>query len=49
MNIHVEPVENNENNGRLIMEWRNNEYTGEMSYNSELKEWDKFKNIYIYF
>ena len=43
MDIYIKPVEKNEENGKLIMEWRNDEHTRQMCYNSDLKIWDKFK------
>lgn len=46
MSIIILPVENTEENGKLIMEWRNDENTREMSFNSEIKSWDIFKNIF---
>ena len=42
-NIIIKPVENTEENGKLIMKWRNNEHTRNMSYVSEIKVWETFK------
>ena len=41
-NIIIKEVENTEENGKLIMEWRNDETTRKMSYNSDLKIWNEF-------
>lgn len=45
-NIIIKEVENTEENGKLIMEWRNDETTRKMFYNSDLKIWNEFKEIF---
>lgn len=42
-NVIINLVENTEENGKLIMEWRNNIITRNMSHNSDLKKWGDFK------
>ena len=44
--IIIKEIENTEDNGKLIMEWRNDKITRQMSINSELKIWNKFKEIF---
>lgn len=46
MSIIIVPVEKIEENGILIMNWRNDETTRKMSFNNELKYWDTFKDIF---
>ena len=45
-NITIKEIENTEENGKLIMEWRNDKITRQMSFNSELKIWNEFKEIF---
>lgn len=42
--MFIKPVEKNDKNAKLLMEWRNDEITREMSFNQDLKMWDIFKN-----
>ena len=45
-NIIIKEIENTEDNAKLIMEWRNDKITRQMSFNSELKIWNEFKEIF---
>ena len=45
-NIVIKPVEKIDKHGKLIMKWRNDTVTREMYYNSEVKEWDTFKEVF---
>lgn len=40
----IEPIEKNDANCELIMKWRNDVITREMSFNQNVKLWDEFKN-----
>jgi hypothetical protein len=42
--MNIEIVIKNETNAKLIMEWRNDEITRKMSFNSNLKIWELFEN-----
>jgi pseudaminic acid synthase len=44
--IQIVEVENNDNDGKLIMQWRNDIDTRNNSYNNNIFEWDDFKNIF---
>lgn len=46
MSIIIQPVEKTEENGKLIMIWRNDKNTREMSFDSKIKSWDTFKMIF---
>ena len=46
MDIVLKPVQKTNEDGELIMKWRNDMITREMSYNSELKEWITFEHIF---
>lgn len=46
MSIIIVPVEKTQENGILIMDWRNDEITRKMSFNQEIKIWDTFKTIF---
>ena len=46
MSITIIKVENTNEDGRLIMKWRNDPIMRSMSYNSELKEWTTFKTFF---
>lgn len=45
--INIVPAEKTEEDGKLIMKWRNDETTRINSFNSEKKSWDKFKHEYL--
>jgi len=40
-------VKNTEEDGKLIMEWRNDIITRKMSFNQNIFVWDNFKNIFF--
>ena len=44
--INIIDVEKNDNDGKLIMEWRNNIETRNNFYNNNIFEWNNFKNIF---
>ena len=46
MSIVIEKAEKNDENARLIMEWRNDEHTRRMFYCSDLKVWDSFSAVF---
>ena len=46
MDITIQEVEATDENGQLIMEWRNNEQTRKMFYNSDIKIWNEFKEVF---
>ena len=46
MSITIQEVEPTNENGLLIMEWRNNETTRNMCYNSDIKIWNEFKEVF---
>jgi len=46
MSIIINEVEKNDENAKLIMEWRNDEHTRMMSYNSDVKVWDNFSEVF---
>jgi RimJ/RimL family protein N-acetyltransferase len=46
MSVIIVPVEKTQENGILIMDWRNDEITRKMSFNQEIKIWDTFKTIF---
>ena len=46
-NLEIIHVEKSDNDGRLIMEWRNDNITRKMSFNQNSFIWDKFKNIFF--
>ena len=46
MSITIKRVNKTDADGKLIMEWRNDETTRKMFFNQELKEWDTFKVMF---
>lgn len=44
--IKISLVKKTDDDGKLIMKWRNDPITRKMFYNSDVKEWDTFKNIF---
>lgn len=41
--IKIIPIEKNDEDAKLILEWRNNEISRKNSFNSELKTWESFR------
>ena len=46
MSITIRKVDKTDDDGKLIMKWRNDDTTRKMFFNQELKEWDSFKVIF---
>ena len=44
--IKIIKVEKNDNDAKLIMEWRNDIETRNNSYNNNIFEWNEFKEIF---
>jgi len=50
MNLKIIPVSKCDEDGKLIMNWRNNVVTRKMFYNNKIKVWDTFKKeFYDYY
>lgn len=46
-NLHIELVKKNQEDGKIILEWRNDIITRKMSFNQNIFIWDDFKNIFF--
>lgn len=44
--MEIKNIKKNDKHCKLIMDWRNNEVSMKMSFNSEIKKWDSFKKIF---
>ena len=46
MSITIRKAEKTDVDGKLIMKWRNDDVTRQMSFNQNLKQWDTFKVVF---
>ena len=47
MSITLQKVEPTIDDGSLILLWRNDETTRKMSFNTDIKIWDEFKDVFF--